>query len=187
MRLPNLFCLPFVLPCRSNLLLSPCAHAKQSLSPLGQFTKRCLQSMKNVQLCWETRGGFDAVAVVQSGPWSLSQVGVMCGGGICLELQDGADLVADDCTIGGFGRGPMPSASVGVVSWSNRASSGIGCSCNLSRCRFRYTTSNACRFQQGSRATLKECTLQGCGKGIAAHNSSILSNSGMEGSKSSNC
>ena len=119
------------------------------------------------------------MAVMQSGPWSLSQVGVMCGGGICLELQDGAELVAQDCTIGGFGRGPMPSASVGIVAWSNRVASGVGCTCSLSRCRFRFTTSNACRFQQGSSASLKECTLQGCGKGIAAHNSSILS---MEGS-----
>lgn len=121
--------------------------------------------LKRVGLCWETVGGFGATLCISGGPWNLEGCGVTCGSGACVEASDGAVLESFETRFGGFGYGPRPSASVGIVAYSL---SDKGCEVKLTKCMFCNTISHAARFQVGAMGHVVACTLQNCGKGLAA-------------------
>lgn len=121
--------------------------------------------LKRIGLCWETVGGFGATLCISGGPWNLEGCGVTCGSGACVEASDGAVLESYETRFGGFGYGPRPSASVGIVAYSL---SEKGCEVKLTKCMFCNTISHAARFQVGAIGHVIACTLQNCGKGLAA-------------------
>uniref|UniRef100_A0A7S4NUI7 Uncharacterized protein n=1 Tax=Guillardia theta TaxID=55529 RepID=A0A7S4NUI7_GUITH len=126
-----------------------------------KVSNSCSASFASLSLCWETKTGF-VPAISLAGSLNLSSCDVFAGGGPCIECSEGSKLWATRNRIGGFGTGPRPSATVGVVAWGGESR----CSVSLVDCRFQNIVNHAVRMYKMSSGEIKGCSLVNCGKSI---------------------
>mmetsp|Transcript_48074 Transcript_48074/g.75070 ORF Transcript_48074/g.75070 Transcript_48074/m.75070 type:complete len:165 (-) Transcript_48074:1330-1824(-) len=107
---------------------------------------------------------------VASGPWSWNRCDILNGGGPAIECRDEADMIIRRSNIGGYGTGPRPSASIGILAWGTTA----GASCKLMKCQIQNTVSHAAKFEALSTGELQNCKIKHCGRTFAVHPKATL-------------
>jgi hypothetical protein len=122
--------------------------------------------LRTTACCWESRDGYRAtLALLPGASWVLADCEALNGGGVGIECTEAA-LTAARCCVGGFGTGPRPSASAGVLVWGR---GGRVSRADFADCAFQHTVAHAARYASpGAAGRIVGCTLRNCGRGVAA-------------------